>query len=69
MLFVRGRILPEARNPVNRVLIWLYRPMIRLVLRARLLTIADRPARARRHGDGRSCGSARNSCRRSTRAR
>jgi len=23
MLFIRGRILPEARNPVNRVLIWL----------------------------------------------
>ena len=40
MLFVRGRILPEHRNPVNRVLIWLYRPLIRLVLRARLLTVA-----------------------------
>ena len=40
MLFVRGRILPERRNPMNRVLIWLYRPVIRLVLRARLLTIA-----------------------------
>jgi Cu(I)/Ag(I) efflux system membrane protein CusA/SilA len=40
MLFVRGRILPERRNPVNRALIWLYRPAIRLVLRARLLTIA-----------------------------
>jgi copper/silver efflux system protein len=40
MLFVRGRILPEHRNPVNRVLIWLYRPLIRLVLRTRLLTIA-----------------------------
>ena len=39
MLFVRGRILPEHRNPVNRALIWLYRPLIRLVLRARLLTI------------------------------
>jgi len=39
LLFVRGRILPEARNPVNRVLIWIYRPAIRLVLRARLLTI------------------------------
>src|SRR5260370_25177895 len=39
LLFVRGRILPEQRNPVNRVLIWLYRPAIGLVLRARLLTI------------------------------
>jgi copper/silver efflux system protein len=38
-LFVRGRILPEARNPINRALIWLYRPMIAGVLRARLPTI------------------------------
>jgi len=22
LLFIRGRILPEARNPVNRALIW-----------------------------------------------
>jgi copper/silver efflux system protein len=39
VLFVRGRILPESRNPVNRVLIWLYRPIIGLVLRARILTV------------------------------
>jgi Cu(I)/Ag(I) efflux system membrane protein CusA/SilA len=39
MLFVRGRILPERRNPVNRALIWIYRPVIALVLRARLLTV------------------------------
>jgi len=39
MLFVRGRILPESRNPVNRALIWIYRPAIRFVLRARVLTI------------------------------
>jgi Cu(I)/Ag(I) efflux system membrane protein CusA/SilA len=39
MLFIRGRILPEARNPVNRVLIWLYRPVIAGVLRAKVLTI------------------------------
>ena len=39
-LFVRGRILPEARNPLNRVLIALYRPVIRLVLRWRLAAIA-----------------------------
>jgi len=38
-LFVRGRILPEHRNPVNRLLIWLYRPVINVVLRARLLTV------------------------------
>ncbi|MBF0308785.1 MAG: efflux RND transporter permease subunit [Magnetococcales bacterium] len=33
LLFVRGRILPEHRNPVNRFLIRIYRPVIRLVLR------------------------------------
>ena len=39
MMFVRGRILPEQKNPVNRFLIWLYRPIIRLVLRAKIATI------------------------------
>jgi Cu(I)/Ag(I) efflux system membrane protein CusA/SilA len=39
-LFVRGRILPEARNPLNRALIWIYRPIIAGVLCARLVTIA-----------------------------
>ncbi|MFL5252466.1 MAG: efflux RND transporter permease subunit [Rhodopila sp.] len=39
LLCIRGRILPERRNPVNRLLIWLYRPVINLVLRARMLTI------------------------------
>jgi len=39
MLFIRGRILPEARNPVNRVLIALYRPMIAVVMRWKLATI------------------------------
>ncbi|MCL4688046.1 MAG: efflux RND transporter permease subunit [Burkholderiales bacterium] len=38
-LFIRGRILPEARNPVNRVLISLYRPVIAWVLRWRKTTI------------------------------
>jgi Cu(I)/Ag(I) efflux system membrane protein CusA/SilA len=40
VLFVRGRILPERKNPVNRALIWLYRPIIDAVLRHRKLTIA-----------------------------
>jgi Cu(I)/Ag(I) efflux system membrane protein CusA/SilA len=31
--FVRGRIRSEARNPVSRLFIWLYRPVIRAVLR------------------------------------
>ncbi|PKQ07229.1 MAG: CusA/CzcA family heavy metal efflux RND transporter [Alphaproteobacteria bacterium HGW-Alphaproteobacteria-11] len=38
-LFIRGRIVPEARNPLNKALIWLYRPVIALVLRARGVTI------------------------------
>src|SRR6058998_2915581 len=38
LAFVRGRILPEAKNPLNRVMIWIYRPVIRGVLRAPLLT-------------------------------
>ncbi|QFU14752.1 efflux RND transporter permease subunit [Microvirga thermotolerans] len=39
VIFVRGRIVPEHRNPVNRFLIWIYRPVIRGVLRAKTLTI------------------------------
>ena len=40
VLFVRGRIVPEHRNPLNRFLIWIYRPVIRGVLKAKTLTIA-----------------------------
>ena len=40
VLFVRGHIVPEHRNPINRVLIWLYRPVIRGVLKTKTLTIA-----------------------------
>jgi Cu(I)/Ag(I) efflux system membrane protein CusA/SilA len=40
LLFVRGRIMPEQKNPVNRFLIWLYRPVIDWVLRHRVLTVA-----------------------------
>ena len=39
VVFVRGRIIPEHRNPVNRVLIAIYRPVIAGVLRAKTLTI------------------------------
>jgi len=39
LLFVRGHIVPEQKNPINRALIWIYRPMIEAVLRARGLTI------------------------------
>ncbi|MCG7392924.1 CusA/CzcA family heavy metal efflux RND transporter [Microvirga sp. ACRRW] len=39
VLFVRGRIVPEHRNPINRFLIWIYRPVIQGVLKAKGLTI------------------------------
>ncbi len=39
ILFVRGKIMPEGRNPINRLLIWLYRPLIKGVLKAKTLVI------------------------------
>ncbi|WP_022722620.1 efflux RND transporter permease subunit, partial [Rhodopseudomonas sp. B29] len=39
VIFVRGRIVPEHRNIINRALIFLYRPLIRGVLRAKILVI------------------------------
>ena len=33
--FIRGKILPEEKNPVNRFLIWLYHPVIDFVIRFR----------------------------------
>ena len=38
-LFIRGRVLPEARNPVNRLLIRVYRPVIAAVLAWPRLTV------------------------------
>ncbi|BAQ18535.1 efflux RND transporter permease subunit [Methyloceanibacter caenitepidi] len=39
ILFVRGRIIPEHKNPLNRALIWIYRPVIEFVLRFRVLAV------------------------------
>jgi Cu(I)/Ag(I) efflux system membrane protein CusA/SilA len=39
VLFIRGRIAPEEKNPVNRFLIWAYHPFVRFVLRHRALTL------------------------------
>ncbi len=39
LLFVRGKITSEKKNPVNRFLIWAYRPFVNLVLRFRWLTL------------------------------
>lgn len=38
-LFIRGRIMPERKNPVNRFLIWSYRPIIAWVMQWKKLTI------------------------------
>ncbi|MCB1630774.1 MAG: efflux RND transporter permease subunit, partial [Pseudomonadales bacterium] len=40
LVFVRGRIRPEQHNPVNRVLVAAYRPLIGIVLRHRWATLA-----------------------------
>jgi len=37
--FIRGKIMPEVKNPVNRFLIKIYRPIINLVLRFKWTTI------------------------------
>ena len=39
VVFVRGKIIPEHRNPINRFLIWIYRPVIKAVMRAKILVI------------------------------
>ncbi len=39
MLFIRGKIMPEAKNPLNRFLIWIYRPIIAAVMRWKKITI------------------------------
>ena len=40
LLFIRGKIMPEAKNPVNRFLIWVYRPLIAGVMRWKKSTIS-----------------------------
>lgn len=37
---IRGKILPENKNPVNRLLSWIYRPVIGLVMRAPWVMVA-----------------------------
>ncbi|MBL9188388.1 MAG: efflux RND transporter permease subunit [Opitutaceae bacterium] len=37
--FIRGRIPAEEKNPVNRFLIWLYHPLLDLVIKFRLAVI------------------------------
>src|SRR3546814_2916194 len=40
LLFVRGKIMPEQKNPVNPFLVAASRPVIDVVLRHRMATIA-----------------------------
>jgi Cu(I)/Ag(I) efflux system membrane protein CusA/SilA len=39
VLFIRGKIAREEKNPINRFLIWAYRPFVKFVLRHRALTL------------------------------
>ena len=39
LFFIRGRIMPEQKNPVNRFLIWAYRPIIQWVMRRKWTTL------------------------------
>jgi len=39
VMFLRGRIRPEEKNPINRFFIAVYRPVLRACLRARYLVI------------------------------
>jgi copper/silver efflux system protein len=36
---IRGKIAPETKNPINRLLIWAYQPLVNFVLRFRWLTL------------------------------
>jgi copper/silver efflux system protein len=36
---IRGKIRPEHKNPVNRFLIWIYRPVIEVVLKAKVAVV------------------------------
>ena len=38
-LFIRGKIPPEEKNPINRFLIWLYHPVIDFVIRWRWIVV------------------------------
>jgi Cu(I)/Ag(I) efflux system membrane protein CusA/SilA len=68
ILFVRGRTMPEHKNPLNRFLIWVYRPVIATVLRFKAGSFSSQ-WRYSRPVSGLPCVPAPNSCRRSTRAR
>ena len=39
-LFIRGKLMPEHKNPLNRFLIWIYRPVIATVMQWKKTVIA-----------------------------
>ena len=39
--FIRGKMIPEEKNPVNRLLIWLYHPIIDFVIRWRWMILSS----------------------------
>ncbi len=40
-MLIRGKIMPEIKNPVNRVLIGVYQPFVNFVLRYRVFTLVS----------------------------
>jgi len=38
--FIRGKITPEHKNPLNRLMIWLYRPLINVITHRPFLVLA-----------------------------
>ena len=36
---IRGKIIAESKNPLNRLLIWVYHPIIKLVLKFKLIVV------------------------------
>ncbi|MEZ5352899.1 MAG: efflux RND transporter permease subunit [Bryobacteraceae bacterium] len=37
--FVRGKMLPEGKNPVNRLLVWIYHPVMEFVMRFKAMVL------------------------------
>ena len=36
---IRGKVMPEAKNPINRLLIWVYHPIIKIVLKTKIFVV------------------------------
>lgn len=37
--FIRGKVISEQKNPINRVLLWVHTPLLKLAMRWRVLTL------------------------------